>query len=64
MRFKHFWQRPINVWRPWFAWRPVWIGDEFVWLERVEYQITIMGSADDGSPVYETKWRHAVGNSS
>lgn len=24
-----------KIWRPWFAWRPIWIGDNLVWLETV-----------------------------
>jgi hypothetical protein len=56
------WRRPVDRWRRWFAWRPIWIGGEFIWLEMVEYRITLMGSADDGSPVYETKWRAMHGD--
>ena len=30
---------PLGVWRPWFAWRPVVISRQIVWLETVERQV-------------------------
>ena len=33
MRWK---ARPFSEWNRWFAWRPVHIADEWVWLEWVE----------------------------
>lgn len=27
---------PFDSWRSWFAWHPVRIGDERIWLERIE----------------------------
>jgi len=37
MRWKHT-PRPVGYdeWRSWFAWYPVVVGDEYVWLEWVE----------------------------
>lgn len=29
-------QRPGNDWHKWFAWYPVWVEGERVWLRRVE----------------------------
>lgn len=34
------------VWRKWFAWYPVRIGDEWVWLEMVER--TVLGQTEYG----------------
>jgi hypothetical protein len=44
MRFKIKFE---DQWHRWFAWYPVRIGDERVWLEFVERRITEGGLFDD-----------------
>lgn len=38
MRFKHHHRAPTDLsrWHVWFAWRPVTIGEHWIWLETVE----------------------------
>jgi len=57
MKFGKFWQViPVGVWVPWFAWRPVWDGCRYIWLERVDFKETYIGGAF-GEHVYQTEWR-------
>jgi len=35
---------PKESWHTWFAWRPVWIGKEYVWLEKVERKLTYIAA--------------------
>jgi hypothetical protein len=36
----------LMIWRPWFAWRPVMIGNERVWLEWVYYRTKLYYGGD------------------
>lgn len=42
-------------WRPWFAWRPVVIGSEWVWLELVERREVYVACHPCGE--YESQYR-------
>ena len=34
----------VRPWHPWFAWHPVNVQDEWIWLERVERQVDAYGA--------------------
>jgi len=38
---------PTEVWRRWFAWRPVRVGERRVWPEHVERQLKTFGPWDE-----------------
>lgn len=45
----------LKKWKPWFAWYPVIVGGERVWLEQV-YKSTTMHRLANGSFEYNTKY--------
>lgn len=52
-----YWRRKCHpkLWHSWFAWRPVRIGCEIVWLESVERKAT--GTDRGGNRIYEYRNR-------
>ena len=48
-------QKRLAQWRPWFAWRPIMIGNERVWLERV-YRRYRMHYGPAGETYYEVEY--------
>jgi hypothetical protein len=41
-------------WHDWFAWRPVYVGDQLVWLETIERRLTY--SCNEGNPWTTNYW--------
>jgi hypothetical protein len=39
--------KPRKEWRKWFAWYPVDVGDEVVWLEWLERKTTLYGACGE-----------------
>lgn len=49
----------LKKWRPWFAWRPVVIDSDRVWLEWI-YRRTKVYSGGIGDTIYETEYADAM----
>lgn len=48
-------RKRLETWRPWFAWRPVMIDNERVWLEWI-YRRTKVHCGSFGDTLYETEY--------
>lgn len=53
MRWQNYKKGDVIGWRPWFAWHPVVIGSEKVWLEWVERRSELRKRFLEG-----THWEH------
>lgn len=53
MRWRYSPPKPRPLWTPWFAWMPVYIDGQMVWLEWVER--TCVGTGFDGSKWYTVR---------
>lgn len=52
--------RRLEKWRPWFAWYPVTIDTERVWLEKV-YRRTLLIGRGPGGTIWETEYIDTMG---
>jgi len=46
------WNKFNSGWQTWFAWYPVCVGDQTVWLEKVERILRPGGSPESSIPAY------------
>lgn len=52
-------RKRLETWRPWFAWRPVLIGSERVWLEWI-FRRTKIHYSGMGDCFYEVEFADAM----